>query len=165
MLSAETSIGKYPVQAAKMMAKIAREAEDKLPYEQILSERGRWLEQKTDELISYSACHTAHRLGAVALVAFTQSGSTAGRVSNYRPRVPIMAITPDAVVVGRLMLRWGVYPFQIAGASSVEELFAAGAKLSKELGLAKPGDLVVITGGIPVGVAGSTNLLKVEKVQ
>jgi len=165
MLSAETSIGKYPVQAAKMMAKIAREAEDKLPYEQILSERGRWLEQKTDELISYSACHTAHRLGVVALVAFTQSGSTAGRVSNYRPRVPIMAITPDAVVVGRLMLRWGVYPFQIAGASSVEELFAAGAKLSKELGLAKPGDLVVITGGIPVGVAGSTNLLKVEKVQ
>jgi pyruvate kinase len=63
------------------------------------------------------------------------------------------------------MLCWGVYPFQVAGPSSVEELFAMGAKLSKELGLAKPGDLVVITGGIPVGVAGSTNLLKVEKVQ
>jgi len=165
MLSAETSIGKYPVQAVKMMAKIAREAEDELPYEQILSERGRWLEHKTDELISYSACHTAHSLGAVALVAFTQSGSTAGRVSRYRPRMPILAITPSATVVGRLLLRWGVYPFQIAGASSVEELFTMGAKLSKELGLAKPGDLIVITGGIPVGVAGSTNLLKVNKVQ
>jgi len=165
MLSAETSIGRYPVQAVKMMANIAREAEDKLPYEQILLERARWLEQKTDELISYSACHTAQSLGAVALVAFTQSGSTAGRVSKYRPRMPILAITPDAVVAKRLVLRWGVYPFQIAKASSLEELFTMGAKLSKELGLSKPGDLIVITGGIPVGVAGSTNLLKVEKVQ
>jgi pyruvate kinase len=165
MLSEETSTGKYPVQAVKMMAKIGREVEGKLPYEQMLAERGRWLEQKTDELISYSACHTAQSLRATALVAFTQSGSTAGRVSKYRPRMPILAITTDAVVVGKLMLRWGVYPFQIAGPSSVEELFATGAKLSKELGLAKPGDLIVITGGIPVGVAGSTNLLKVEKIQ
>jgi len=165
MLSAETSIGKHPVQAVKMMARIAREAEDKLPYRQMLSERGEWLEQKTDELISYNACHTAQILEAAALVAFTQSGSTAGRVSKYRPRMPILAITTDAVVVGRLMLHWGVYPFRVAGPSSVEELFAMGAKLSKELGLAKPGDLVVITGGIPVGVAGSTNLLKVEKIQ
>ena len=165
MLSEETAIGKYPVQAVKMLAKIAREAEDKLPYEQILSERGRWLEHKTDEMISYSACHTAHSLGAAALVAFTQSGSTAGRVSKYRPKMPILAITPDAVVGGRLMLRWGVYPFQTAGALSVDELLTTAAKLSKELGLAKPGDLIVITGGIPVGVAGSTNLLRVEKVQ
>jgi pyruvate kinase len=79
--------------------------------------------------------------------------------------MPILAITTNAVVVGRLMLRWGVHPFQIAGPSSVEGLFAAGAKLSKELGLAKMGDLIVITGGIPLGVAGSTNLLKVEKIQ
>ncbi|MGA8848666.1 MAG: pyruvate kinase [Dehalococcoidia bacterium] len=165
MLSEETSTGKYPIQAVKMMGKIAREVEGKLPYEQMLAEHGRWLEQKTDELISYSACHTAQSLGAAALVAFTQSGSTAGRVSKYRPRMPILAITADAVVVGKLMLRWGVYPFQIAGPSSVEELFVMGAKLSKELGLAKPGDLVVITGGIPVGVVGSTNLLKVEKIQ
>jgi pyruvate kinase len=165
MLSAETSIGRYPVQAVKMMGKIAHEVESKLPYEQMLTERGSWLEQKTDELISYNACHTAQSLGAAALVAFTRSGSTAGRVSKYRPRMPILAITTDAVVVGRLMLRWGVYPFHIAGASSVDELFSTAAKLSKELGLAKTGDLIVITGGIPVGVAGSTNLLKVEKVQ
>ncbi|HXZ95342.1 MAG TPA: pyruvate kinase [Dehalococcoidia bacterium] len=165
MLSEETSTGKYPVQAVKMMGKIAREVEGKLPYEQMLAEHGRWLEQKTDELISYSACHTAQSLEAAALVAFTQSGSTAGRVSKYRPRMPILAITTDSVVVTRLMLRWGVYPFRITGPSSVEELFATGAKLSKELGLAKAGDLVVITGGIPVGLAGSTNLLKVERIQ
>jgi pyruvate kinase len=84
---------------------------------------------------------------------------------KYRPRMPILAITTDAVVVKRLMLRWGVYPFQIAGPSSVEELFATGAELSKELGLAKTGDLIVVTGGIPIGITGSTNLLKVEKIQ
>jgi pyruvate kinase len=165
MLSAETSIGKYPVQAVKMMARIAREVEDELPYQHILSERGRWLEQETDELISYSACHTAQSLGAVALVAFTQSGSTAGRLSKYRPRVPILAITPDAVVLERLMLHWGVYPFQTASPASAEELFATGARLSRELGLARPGDLIVITGGIPVEAAGSTNLLKVKRVE
>jgi pyruvate kinase len=165
MLSEETSIGKYPVQAVKTMTKIAKATEDVLPYGQILSERGVWLESKTDELISYSACHTAHSLGAAALVAFTQSGSTAGRVSRYRPRMPILAISPSRVVVGRLLMHWGVYPFQIDGASSVEDLFTMGAKLSKELGLAKTGDLIIITGGIPVGVAGSTNLLKVERVE
>jgi pyruvate kinase len=164
MLSAETSIGKYPVQAVKMMARIALEAEKGLPYEQMLSEGGRWLEKKTDELISYSACHTAESLGAVALVAFTQSGSTAGRLSKHRPRMPVLAMTPDDVVLGRLMLRWGVYPFQIARVSSVDDLFAAGARLCKELGLANSGDLIVITGGVPVGVAGSTNLLKVQNI-
>jgi pyruvate kinase len=165
MLSGETSIGKYPLQAVRMMATIARETENKLPYDEMLSERGKWVEQKTDELISYSACYSAQSLPAAAIVAFTQSGSTAGRVSKYRPRIPIVAITPDATVVGRLMLRWGVYAFRIPGASSVRELFSTAARLCKELGLTKKGDLIVITGGIPVGVAGSTNLLKVEKVR
>jgi len=165
MLSAETSIGKYPLKAVRMMARIALETEGKLAYEQMLSDRGRWLEQKTDELISYSACHTAQVLGAAALVAFTQSGSTAGRVSKYRPRMPILAITPDAAVLGRLMLWWGVYPHQVARVTSAEGLFDAAADLAKQLGLAKPGDLIVITGGIPIGVVGSTNLLKVRRVE
>ncbi len=164
MLSAETSMGNYPVQAVRTMAKIAEETENKLPYARILAERGEQLERETDELISYSACHTAHSLGAAAIVAFTQSGSTASRVSKYRPRVPILAITSSNVVSGRLLLYWGVQPFEIAMVSSVDELFRAGAKLSKDSGLAKPGDLIVITGGVPVGVAGSTNLLKVERI-
>jgi len=164
MLSAETSIGNYPVESVKIMAKIAEEVENKLPYEQILKERGSWLEQKTDELISYSACHTAYNLQAAAIVAFTQSGSTARRVSKYRPKVPILAITPNSVAARRILLHWGVYPFQIARASSLDELFTTGARLAKELGLAKAGNLIVITGGVPIGVTGSTNLLKVEMV-
>lgn len=164
MLSAETSVGKYPTQAVAMMARTAVAAENKLPYDQILMERGRQLEHKTDELISYSACHTAYSLKARAIVAFTQSGSTAGRVSKHRPKMPILAITPDGNVCRRLLLRWGVHPIKIPEQKSLDELFATGVRLVKELKLARAGDLLVITGGIPIGVAGSTNLLKVEKV-
>lgn len=164
MLSAETSIGKFPVEAVKMMAKVAQEAESKLNYEQMLAERGQWLARETNEVIGHSACHIAQTLEAVAIVAFTQSGSTAGRVSKYRPRVPILAITPDKTVARKLMVYWGVYPFQIPDAAHLEGLFSTAARVCKEIGLAKAGDLIVITGGIPLGVAGSTNLLKVEKI-
>jgi pyruvate kinase len=164
MLSEETSIGKNPLQAVMIMDKIAREAEKKLPYEMALSEKKIWFEQRTEELISYNACVTAHSLGARAIVAFTESGSTAGRVSKYRPRMAIVAITPDEVICRRLVLHWGVQPVQIAMPSSVAGLFATASGIAKELGLAKPDDLVVITGGIPLGVGGTTNLLKVEVV-
>jgi pyruvate kinase len=164
MLSAETSIGKYPVRAVRTMAKIAQETERRLSYEHLLAERGRWIQRETDELISYSACHTAQSLGAVAIVAFTQSSSTVRRVSKYRPEVPILALTPSPTISGRLLLHWGVYPFQIEEAKSVDELFATATRIARETGLAKPGDLIVITGGVPIGVAGSTNMLKVERL-
>ncbi|MBI4286445.1 MAG: pyruvate kinase [Chloroflexi bacterium] len=164
MLSAETAIGQFPVQAVRMMARIAREAERRLPYEEMLTDRGKWHERQTDELISYNACYTAHSLGARAIVAFTESGSTAGRVSKYRPRVPILALTPDRAVLGRLLLHWGVHPIQCTEPETVDELFATGVALAKALALVRPGDLIVITGGIPIGVAGTTNMLKVEKV-
>jgi pyruvate kinase len=164
MLSAETAIGKFPVPAVRMMASIARAAEKRLLYEQILAERRSWLERETDELISYSACQTAHSLRAAAIVAFTQSGSTAIRVSKYRPSVPILALTPSSVVSGRLRLYWGVRPYEVGKPASVDELFAMGARLATDLGLAKPGDLIIIAAGVPIGVAGSTNMLKVERI-
>lgn len=164
MLSGETAIGNYPVQAVTTMAKIAGETESKILYEQMMAERAEWLERKTDELISYSACHIAHTLGAKAVVALTQSGSTASRVSKYRPDMPVLALTTNSVVSGRLVLYWGVYPFLMDVVSSVDELFARGAELARDTGIARTGDLIVITGGIPVGITGSTNLLKVEKV-
>ncbi|MFC2007669.1 pyruvate kinase [Chloroflexota bacterium] len=164
MLSAETSVGKYPVEAVRMMAQIAIETENQLPYEKMLAERGEWLELQTDELISYNACHTAFMLNAAAIIAPTQSGSTARRISKYRPQMPVLALTSDARVRNQLLLCWGVQSFQIAELSSVNEFFTEATVLVKELGLAKPGDLVVITGGIPLGIAGSTNLLKVEEV-
>ena len=165
MLSAETSIGKYPVAAVRTMSKIALETERVLAHEDMLEEKEKWIERKTDELISYSACHTAQSLGAVAVVAFTKSGSTARRVSKYRPRVPILAITPIDTVHRRLLLHWGIYPFQIAETSAIEDYFSIAAGLARDTGIARPGNLIVITGGVPVGVTGSTNLLKVEEVK
>jgi pyruvate kinase len=164
MLSAETSIGNYPVESVKMMVKIARETERRLPYESLLQERSGWIERETDELISYNACLTAQQLGTAAIVAFTQSGNTAGRVSKYRPKVPILAISPNSRVVGRSLLHWGVIPLRIDPITSVDELFDTGSRLCRQLKLARPGELIVITGGIPVGQAGATNLLKVQTV-
>jgi pyruvate kinase len=164
MLSAETSIGRHPVQAVAMMAKIASTTDGQLPHDQMLQERGMTLGPQIDTAISYDACRTAHHLGAKAIVAFTQSGSTARRVSKCRPRVPILALTASELVSRRLQLCWGVQVCQVAEPASVEALFDIGTKLPKSLGITKTGDLVVITAGLPLRVAGTTNLLKVEKI-
>ena len=165
MLSEETAVGKHPLLAVRMMDKIARETERQLPYESMLQQRLAWLGPETDEVIAYEACHTAHEVGATAIIAFTKSGITAQRVSKYRPKEPVLALTPDAGVQGRLMLCWGVHPIKTTEPSSVDELFALGARLAIELSLAKLGELIVITGGIPIGVPGATNLLKVERIK
>jgi pyruvate kinase len=164
MLSAETSVGKYPIQAVQMMRDIAEETEKHLPFEQMLNQRGQYLENQTDELISFNAVYTAFKLKASAIVAFTQSGTTARRVSKYRPHVPVIAITPVQEVTNRLVLSWGVHAFQIASPSSVDDLFKVATTLALKLGFIKSGDLIVITGGVPIGVARSTNFLKVQKV-
>jgi pyruvate kinase len=164
MLSAETSIGKNPLAAVRTMREIARQTERHLPYQQLLSQRGEWLEHQTDELISYDACYTAYWLHAVAIVAFTQSGGTARRVSKYRPHVPIIAITPVKEITGQLELYWGVHAFHIDNPASIDDLFKTGMKFVTDLGIAKTGDLIIITGGVPLGVTGTTNILKVQEV-
>jgi pyruvate kinase len=164
MLSAETSIGQFPVQSVRMMVDIAQTIEANLPYEGILNQRSQILEPITEELISYNACRTAHNLNATAIVAFTKSGSTARRVSKFHPRKPIIAITPDSSVSRRLLLFWGVYPIHTADTTTPSEQFTTAVKVAKKLGIAKVGDVIVITGGIPAGITGSTNLLKVETV-
>ena len=165
MLSAETSVGKYPIQSVNMMHNIAIETERQLPYELLLMQRGQYLENQTDELISFNAVYTAFKLKAAAIVAFTQSGATARRVSKYRPHVPVIAITPVQETTNRLILSWGVHAFQIASPSSVDDMFKVGTNLAVKLGFIKNGDLIVITGGVPIGVARSTNFLKVQKVE
>lgn len=165
MLSGETSIGKHPVQVVNIMSDIAREAEKKLPYELILTERVNWLKPQTDELISYSACQTAYSLKAAAIVAFTQSGSTAMRISRFRPGMPVLALTPDDTVAGKLMLYWGVRPHLVGRLSSADEGFTLGASIVKDIGVAKAGDLIIIAAGVPFGQPGTTNMLRVEKIK
>jgi pyruvate kinase len=164
MLSEETAVGKYPLEAVSMMAEVAIETEAALPYDEILVNKGKYVQSKTEDAISYAACHAAHQLGAAAIVAFTSSGSTARRVARYRPQMPILAITPTETTRRQLLLSWGVIAFKVKLGLKITDMFAQGASIAKDSGLAKEGDLVVITGGVPVGRRGSTNLLKVETV-
>lgn len=164
MLSEETAVGRYPQEAVAMMSQIALETEAALPYERILWERGADLEANTEDAISYDACHTAHQLGAAAILAYTTLGSTALRVAKYRPKAPILALTPKPPTQARLMLSWGVYPVQVEALGSADELFTTAKRLALETGLARSGDLIVVTAGTPLGRPGTTNLLKVEKI-
>jgi pyruvate kinase len=165
MLSGETAVGRYPVEAAQVMLKIALTTEASLPYGKMLLDKGANLVPQTDDAISYAACHTAQQLGAAAIVAFTSSGSTARRVSKYRPGIPIVAATPSPRQRRRLLLSWGVRPYEVPEPPDMLDLFAQGAKLCVKAGVAKKGDLIVITAGLPLAVAGTTNLLKVEKIE
>jgi pyruvate kinase len=164
MLSGETAIGKYPEEATLMMRQIAIETEMALPYHRILSEKTETVIPQTDDAISYAACHIAEQLGAVGIIAYTSSGSTAQRVAKYRPKAPILAIAPKDSVRKKLALYWGVYPYQVPEYASIEEMFEQGAQLAIRLGLARRGDLVVVTAGVPLRVPGSTNMLKVQKI-
>jgi len=164
MLSGETAIGKYPEEATLMMRQIAIETEMALPYHRILSEKKETVMPQTDDAISYAACHIAEQLGAVSIIAYTTSGSTAQRVAKYRPKAPILAITPKDGVREKLALYWGVYPYQVREYASVEKAFEQGAQLAVKLGLAQRGDYVVVTAGVPLRVPGGTNILKVQKI-
>jgi pyruvate kinase len=165
MLSQETAIGSYPVEAVAMMTKVALEAEAYLPYKELLINKGKDLKPETDDAISYSACHIAQQIGAVAIIAFTSSGSTARRVSKYRSEVPVLATTTRNETRRQLSLSWGVRAYKVTAVSKIAELFAQGSMIAQESGIAIKGDIIVITGGVPIGVAGSTNLVKVERIE
>jgi pyruvate kinase len=164
MLSGETSIGQYPVQVVEVMAEVAREAEAALPYETILRERMQNLQNKTDDMISYNAVLSAQQLNASLIIAFTESGGTAGRVSKYRPKTPILALTHDEGTRKRLTLRWGVTPVVVQRLRNVEDFFARGEEQAVKVARVQPGSRVVLVAGVPIGVPGGTNLLRVMTV-
>ena len=165
MLSGETSVGKHPIEAVEAMAEIATEAEAALPYDAMIVEKRRDLEPQTDDAISYDACQTAHQLDARLIVAFTESGSTAGRVSKYRPRSPILALTPSERTQRRLTLRWGVIPVTTGELRTIDDFFVIGEDQAVKVAGLQPGSLVVLVAGLPVGVPGGTNLLRVLTIR
>jgi pyruvate kinase len=164
MLSAETSVGLYPFRAVKAMAKIAKRAESYLEYP-MLAERRRVAAMKgglaVDDAIADVAALTAARLNAKAIVAFTESGSTAGRVAAYRPSKPLLALTPDIGAGAKLALRWGVIPVVVKQYLDIQDMFLAGSTLALETKIAKEGDVIVVVVGLPIGIRGTTNLLRV----
>ncbi|GAW30550.1 pyruvate kinase [Carboxydocella sp. JDF658] len=164
MLSGETAAGKYPVEAVKTMARIAERAERALRYEELTVRRGIVPERTTTDAISHATVTTAHDLGASAIICATKSGHTAKMVSKYRPQASVVAITPKMDVVRKLLLVWGVYPLLCKETKSTDEMLKVSVETALAAGLIKAGDLVVITAGVPVGVPGTTNLIKVHTV-
>lgn len=164
MLSAETSIGKNPVQAISMMAEIACETEKHLPYRAMLDQRRVWYADGPSGIISYSACYLANELDSRAIVAFTRSGITAERVSRCRPGTPILAITPDEQVARRLLIRWGVIPCIHDPIHTADELFQIALDIAGKMGLTHSNDRLVIIAGNFAGIQGKTNMIKVQNV-
>ena len=164
MLSEETAAGSYPVQATGTMAGIAIEAADAIPYDAILVQKESGVLPQPDDAISYAAVNMADQLQAKAILAFTTSGGTAMRVSKYRPRCPVLAITPQEQVLRKLVLSWGLTPYLVAQYGSLEELLRQSSEIVKKLELATAGDLIVVTAGVPFGIPGNTSMVKVERV-
>ena len=164
MLSGETSVGQNPVQAVRVMAEVAMETESALPYGAMISDKALVVGSQTDDAISYDACRTAYQINAKLIVAFTESGGTAGRVSKYRPMAPILALTHDTKVQRKLVLCWGVTPVIVKLLSNVEGFFEEGESQARSYANLTSGSLIVLVAGLPIGVPGGTNLLRVMAV-
>lgn len=164
MLSGETAAGKYPVEAVQTMARIATRTEEVLDYADLLRKREVHARCTTTDAISRASVQTALSLSAEAVVTSTESGYTARMVSKYRPGVPIIAVTPNARTMRRLQLTWGVYPLLGPRTQNTDEMIDTAVQSGLRAGLLKEGDLAVITAGIPVGIPGTTNLIKVHVV-
>ncbi len=164
MLSGETANGKHPVDAVKTMARIAERSEQALNFEEKMRNRSSCLQRTTPDAISHATSTIAWDLGAAAIITATKSGSTARMVSMYRPQAPIIAVTPERSALRKLKLVWGVNPVLIDETKGTDDLVAEAVAKALAAGQIKSGDLVVITAGVPVGVPGSTNLIKVQVV-
>ena len=161
MLSDETTVGKYPVDSVRMLDKIARATERSIVSVDVPVSRGE--SGETGAAIARAACRLADYVGARAIVAPTQTGSTARRVSKYRPKQPIVALCAEARVARQLKLYRGVHPILSRQAKSMDSLFERADAAAEEMGIAKKGDRIVVTSGTP-GVRGTTNLIKVSIV-
>lgn len=164
MLSGETANGKYPVEAITTMAKIAEATEEQINYESVLNKKRKEHVPGVPTAISLSSVATAQELGAKAIIAATQSGSTAKIVSKYKPQCPVIAITPYEKVARRLNLSWGVYPIVAPKQETTDTLIEKSVEESLKAGFVNKGDLVIITAGVQVNEVGSTNLMKVHQV-
>ena len=164
MLSGETAVGKYPVEAVKTMYKIATTTETSEEYYERLSHGRLKKDITTTNAISRATCTTAEHLKASAIIAATSSGYTSRAISRFRPHAPIIAATYTERVMRQLSLVWGVYPVKSLMSSSTDEVIDSSIHVAIENGYVDEGDLVILTAGIPVGVTGTTNMLKVHTI-
>ena len=161
MLSNETAVGDYPVEAVETMATIARRIERDYPLKAIESH----LPSTIPNAISAAVSNIARQLDAGAIIPLTKSGSTARNVSKFRPPTPILATTTERSVARRLQLVWGVTPLLVKNDDRTAKTFSIAMQIAQELGILKQGDLVVQTAGTLTGISGSTDLIKVGLVR
>lgn len=164
MLSGETAAGKYPVEAVQTMHNIAVRAESALNHKGILALRSKEIEHNITDAICQSVAHAVINLDIDAIITPTESGHTARMVSKYRPAAPIVAVTSHEKVMKQLLLVWGVYPQLGKRSESIDEMLEKSVSESLKSGIVKHGDNVVITAGVPVGEAGTTNMMKIHVV-
>lgn len=165
MLSGETAAGIYPLESVQTMARIAERAEAALHYEDLLAQKRSAIPQRTvTDAISYATCSSAQDLGAAAIITTTESGHTAKMVAKYRPQAPVIAVTPHTGVMRKLALTWGIKPLLVVPKEGTDAMMAAAVEVSLRAGLIQGGDLVVFTAGVPAGVQGATNLLRIHTV-
>lgn len=164
MLSGETAAGAYPVEAVKTMALIAENTENNIDYKGRFAVRRSNPEGSIAEAIAHATVTTAHDLDASVIITVSLGGQTARLISKYRPCCPIVSCTMSEVVCRQMNMSWGVVPFIIDEKKSTDELFAAAVEAAEEHRLVEDGDLVAITAGVPLGISGTTNLMKVERI-
>ncbi|MFP4371704.1 MAG: pyruvate kinase [Halanaerobium sp.] len=164
MLSGESAAGKYPVESVKTMAQIAQEVENSESYRDKFAGKYEFAADSVTAAISLATCQTSEELGAEAIITSTGSGLTARTVSKYRPQTPIIAVTPNKRVLHQLAMTWGVSPLLAARSSTTDEMMDNAISTAVEHKLIEEGDLVTITAGTPVGISGTTNLIKIDVV-
>jgi pyruvate kinase len=166
MLSAETAVGRYPVEAVRMMARIITAAEAS-PRVGGSARRRRTGEEilTVPEAVCHTAAAMAEELNLEAIAVFTQSGASARLISKFRPRVPVFAFSPSPQVLRLTALYWGVYPILMAHVQSTDRMVEGAARLLRERGAVKPGDLIAVIAGTPIARRGTTNLLKVHRIE
>jgi pyruvate kinase len=163
MLSEETAVGRYPVEAVEVMRKVALVTEATLPYRDVLEAR-RSLVKKTQDAIGFSACQVAFELDASCVVASTRSGITAQRVSKFRSSVPIIALTYSDAVMNQLSLLWGLYPHKVKKFSTTAEIFRAARREALASRTARSGEKIIVVCGDPSTPRGETDLLRIQVV-
>lgn len=165
MLSGETAMGKYPIEAVKMMANIARETEANLDYSKIMNEKEVLRSRGISSAISYSAVATAMTLNSKVIVASSFSGYTARIVSKFRPEAAIVGLSPMDRTLRKMQLYWGVTPILTAEVNNTDHLLEVAVKKVVDLGYAEKDDTLVLTAGVPAGKTGVTNMIKVVTVE
>lgn len=166
MLSGESAAGAYPIEAVQTMSRIAERTEEDICYADRLRKRTQRWEDNTDvtTAICHACCTTAMDLNAKAIITVTMSGFTAGMISKYQPGCMVIGCAVDDVVYRQMALMFGVCPLLIEKEDDTEKLFQAAVKASVDAGLIQRGDCVVLTAGVPLGVAGNTNMVRVVEV-